>query len=228
MRIAGPLAMAVLALGADSRGVRATDIPQAVVVLEETTPGHAGQVPEAAPPRFVLLEDGQVFVGGSSDVLTTKLDPRELKDLDKRLSELRKHPALAGTVALGPGDERRRLVLRKGGRPLDMIVTGDPARATPALRGLADFVTELGRYHHPGLRPYMPANLALSAREGALPGGCRRWAHAEPLKDAVFAPKVVAAAGLDSWPRGANPSSVCAGDKHYIVTLRPLLPGERP
>ncbi|MGH9884805.1 MAG: hypothetical protein ACREBE_04715, partial [bacterium] len=120
-------------LGAAALGEAATDIPQAVVVLEEVVPGRAGQVPEAAPPRFVLLEDGQVFVGGSSDVLTTKLDAREMKDLDKRVSEIRKHPALAGNVVIGPGDERRRLVLRKGGRPLDMVFTGDPQSAAPAM-----------------------------------------------------------------------------------------------
>lgn len=206
----------------------ATDIPEAALVLEVVAHGRAGQVPEAAPPRFVLLEDGQVFVGGSSDVLTTKLDARELKDFDKRIAEIRKHPALAGNVTLGPGDERRRLVLRKGGRPLDMTFVGDPTKAAPALRGLADFVIALGGYAHPGLRPYAAANLALSAREGTLPGGCRRWTHAEPVQDAVFAPKMVAAAGLEGWPRGASAASVCVGDKHYVVTLRPLLPGERP
>ena len=204
----------------------ASDVPQAVVLLEEAVAGRAGQVPEAAPIRFALLEDGQVFVGGSSEILTAKLSARELKDFDKRLTEIRKHPALAGNVALGPGGERRRLVLRKGNRPLDMVLTGDLVSATPAMRGLADFVAELGRYHHPGLVPYAPSSFALSAKEGVLPGGCRRWTHSEPLKDAVFAPKVVPAVGLDSWPHGASPALVCADDKRYVVTLRPLLPRE--
>src|SRR5688572_1021944 len=130
----------------------ATEVPQAVVMLEDAAPGRPGQVPEAAPVRFVLLEDGQVFVGGSSEILTTKLSSRELKDFDKRLTEIRKHPALAGNVALGPGGARRRLILRKGNRPLDMVLTGDLESATPAMRGLAEFVAQLGRYHHPGLR----------------------------------------------------------------------------
>jgi hypothetical protein len=220
------LILACLLLAAGRRAE--ADIPQAVVMLEEPVPGRAGQVPEAAPARFVLLEDGQLFVGGSSEILTTRLSARELKDFDKRLAELRKHPALAGNVALGPGGTKRRLVLRKGSRPLDMVLTGDLESATPAMRGLADFVAQLGRYHHPALTPYAPTSFALSAREGALPGGCRRWTHAEALKDAVFAPKVVPSAGLESWPRGANPAYVCAGDKGYVVTLRPLLPGERP
>ena len=218
----------MLAVLAAARNAGATDVPQAVVLLEEAVPGRAGQVPEAAPVRFVLLEDGQVFVGGSSEILTVKLSARELKDFDKRLTEIRKHPALAGNVALGPGGERRRLVLRKGNRPLDMVLTGDVASATPSMRGLADFVAALGRYHHPGLTPYTPSSFALSVKEGALPGGCRRWTHSEALKDAVFAPKVVPVAGLESWPRGASPAFVCADDKRYVVTLRPLLPGERP
>ena len=205
----------------------ATEIPQAIVMLEDP-PGRTFQVPEAAPVRFALLEDGQLFVGGSSELLTAKLSSRELKDFEKRLAEIRKHPALAGTVTLGPGGARRRLVLRKGGRPLDMVLTGDLESATPAMRALADFVEQLARYHHPGLTPYTPNSLALSAKEGVLPGGCRRWMHAEALKDAVFAPKVVPAAGLESWPRGANPAFVCAGDKKSVVTLRPLVPGERP
>ena len=221
------LALLLLFVAAVPR-VRAGDVPQAIVLLEDVAPGRVGQVPEAAPVRFALLEDGQVFVGGSSDILTAKLSPRELKDFEKRLADIRKHPALAGNVALGPGGAKRRLVLRKGGRPLDMVLTGDLESATPAMRALADFVGQLAAYHHAGLRPYAATSLALSAKEGALPGGCRRWTHAEALKDAVFAPKVVSAPGLESWPRGANPAFVCAGDKKYVVTLRPLVPGERP
>ena len=38
----------------------------------------------------------------------------------------------------------------------------------------------------------------------------------------------VAAADAIGWPTGALPASVCAGDKRFVVTLRPLLPGERP
>ena len=62
-----------------------------------------GQVAEAAPPRFVLLEDGQVFVGGTHGLFTTRLAGRELKDLDQRLSDVRKLPSLAGVVTVGPG-----------------------------------------------------------------------------------------------------------------------------
>jgi hypothetical protein len=44
----------------------------------------------------------------------------------------------------------------------------------------------------------------------------------------VFAAQAVPAADFASWPTGAAPASVCAGDKKYVVTLRPLLPGEKP
>ncbi len=161
-----------------------------------------GQVAEAAPPRFVLLEDGQVFVGGTHGLFTTRLAGRELKDLDRRLSDVRKLPSLAGVVTVGPGPAVRRLLLRKG-RPLDMKIEGDLAAATPALQPLAALVLDLERFHHPGLRPYAPAQLALSAREGTLPGGCRPWTRPEPLAGSVFAPQAVSAADFALWPTGA-------------------------
>ena len=203
------------------------EIPRAVVVLETPVAPLPGHVPEAMPPRFVMLEDGQVFVGGTRGLATVKLTDRERKDLDRKLSDLRKHPALAGVVTIGPGTRSRRMVLRKG-RPLEMKIEGDLEAAAPGLQAIAVAVRELESWHHPGLRPYAPAFLALSAREGTLPGGCRRWTREESLADAVFAPKVVTAADFSRWPTGATPASVCAGDKRYVVTLRPLLPGETP
>jgi hypothetical protein len=120
MRIVAVLAMAMAASAA------AAEIPRAVVVLESGTAPLPGQVAEAAPPRFVLLEDGQVFVGGTHGLFTTRLAGRELKDLDRRLSEIRKLPSLAGVVTVGPGKAVRHLLLRKG-RPLDMTIEGDLA-----------------------------------------------------------------------------------------------------
>jgi hypothetical protein len=136
-------------------------------------------------------------------------------------------PALAGVVTVGPGNAVRRMLLRKG-RPLDMKIEGDLDQAPLSLQPLAALVRDLERFRHPALRPYAPASLALQAKEGTLPGGCRRWTRPEPLEDAVFAPKVVPAADYETWPKGGIPASVCAGDKRYIVTLRPLLPGEKP
>ncbi len=66
------------------------------------------------------------------------------------------------------------------------------------------------------------------AREGKLAGGCRRWTFAEPVTESLFAPRTVPAADVENWPTGAAPASVCAGEKTYVVALRPLLPGEKP
>lgn len=217
---------AVIAICAASAAT-AGEIPRAVVVLEAGIAPLPDQVAEAAPPRFVLLEDGQVFVGGTHGLATTRLAGRELKDLDRRLSDIRKLPALAGVVTVGPGTAVRRLQLRKG-RPLEIRIEGDLEAPAPSLQPLAELVLDLEKFHHPGLRPYAPAQLALSAREGNLPGGCRPWTRPEPLAASVFAPQAVSAADFASWPTGAAPASVCSGDKKYVVTLRPLLPGEKP
>jgi hypothetical protein len=222
MRAALVLAAASLAASAG-----ASEIPRAVVVLESTAAPLPGEVPEAMPPRFVLLEDGQVYVGGTHGMFTARLPGREFKDLDRRLSEVRKMPALAGVVTVGPGTAVRRMLLRKG-RPLEMKIEGDLEQAPLGLQPLAALVRDLERFQHPALRPYAPATLALQAKEGTLPGGCRRWTRPEPLEDAVFAPKVVPAGDYETWPKGGVPASVCAGDKRYVVTLRPLLPGEKP
>src|SRR5688572_27889459 len=211
MRLAPVLAMCAAA------AAHAAEIPRAVAVLESRAAALPDHSPESAPPRFVLLEDGQVFVGGTHGLATARLAGREAKDLERRLSDIRKLPALAGVVTVGPGTAVRRLQLRKG-RPLDIRIEGDLAAATPALEPLASLVLDLERFHHPALRPYAPAQLALSAREASLPGGCRKWTRPEPLADSVFAPRAVAAADFASWPTGAAPASVCAGDKKYVVT----------
>ena len=221
----GLLAALVLALAASP--LRAGDIAKAVVVMEAFVETVPGQVPEAAPPRFVLMEDGQVFVGGSSRVLTAKLAGADLKGLERRLAEVRKLPGLAGVVTLGPGEARHRLLLRRG-RPIDMKITGDPGQAVAALRPLADLLRDLGRFYHPSLQPYEPAQYALSARAGSLAGGCRSWPFPDRPESLGFAPRVFTADAVRGWPTGASPASVCVDDKTYVVALRPLLPGETP
>lgn len=218
-----PALLALLSSALAVPGV-AGEIPKAVVVLERLG-GASGA--EAAPPRFVLMEDGTVFVGGSSQVLTTRLAGGDLKALERRIADVRKLPGLAGAVTIGPGEVRHRLLLRRG-RPLQMTITGDPDRPSPPLRALAALLVDLPRFQHPTLKPYVPAQFAMSAREGALAGGCRAWPFADPPDRLAFAPRVVAAQEVRGWPTGAAPASVCANDKNYVVTLRPLLPGEAP
>src|SRR5205823_1671180 len=167
-----------------------------------------------------------VYVGGTRDVMTGRLEASEVKDLERRIAEVRKLP-LSGAVAIGPGNDRRHLFLKKG-RALDMTLTGDPAAATAGLRPLGALVHDLEQFLHPSLRPYEPVSFAMSAKEGTLVGGCRPWTLPEPLAESVFAPRIVPAKGHGDWPTGASPASVCLDDKRYVVTFRPLLPGERP
>ncbi|HET6970459.1 MAG TPA: hypothetical protein VFH92_04985, partial [Phenylobacterium sp.] len=202
-----PLAAAAL-VGALAAPGSAGEIPKAVVVLERLSAPPPGGAPEGIPPRFVLLEDGQVFVSGSSQVLTAKLDGGELKALERRIAEARKLPGLAGTVTLGPGDMQHRLLLRRG-RPIQMTITGDPAQSPLALKPLGDLLVDLPRFDAPGLKPYAPGSYAMSAREGALPGGCRPWPFPDPPDRLTFAPRVIGAAEVRGWPTGSTPASVC-------------------
>ena len=220
---------ALLLAGACALGdvAGAGDIAKAVVILEAQVQTLPGNVAEAAPPRFVLMEDGTVFVGGSSRVFTGKLDGGELKALDRRLAEVRKLPGLAGAVTLGPGAASFRLLLRKG-RPIDMKISGDPAQAPLALRPLADLVRDLDHFDAPALQPYQAAQYALTARAGTLAGGCRAWPFPDPPESTGFAARVVSAESVKGWPVGATPASACAGDQRFVVALRPLLPGETP
>ena len=208
---------------------RAGEVRSAVAVLEVFTQALPHHVPEAAPVRFALLEDGQVFVGGTRSLFAGKLSSREARDLERRLADVRKVPGLAGSIAIGPGEKRHRLRLYKGGRPLDLGITGDASAPHPEMRPLAALVADLERFWHPSLRPYAAGTYALSAREGTLRGGCRRWRVETPsIVEAVFAPVGVPATVAGGWPTGAAPASVCAGDRTYVVTLRPLLPVEQP
>jgi hypothetical protein len=228
------VAAALLTLAASPLAV-AGDIPGAAIVLE-ATPGTPGSDPSAAPPRFVLLKDGQVFVGGTERLEAGRLEKREASALLKRAEAVRKLPGRAsapGTGSLVPlgGDPSRTLRLRiLEGKPFEVVATGDPAQAPPGLAPLSALLTDLLRYYHPSLRPYAPTSYAMTVREARLVGGCRPWRFPFPITEALASPRTVSAAEAAGWPTGARPASVCAGesDRRYAVTLRPLLPGERP
>jgi hypothetical protein len=215
----------VLALAASAS--RAGEIPKAVVVLEGLAAPLPDQVAEAAPPRFALLEDGQVFVGGTSRLAAGRLTKPEAREIESRAAALLQLPGLGPSVALGAGPQRYRLLLRKGGSQ-DVTVTGDPAQAPLGLEPLGSLLQDLLRFEHPSLRPWQPAAYAVIAREGKLAGGCRRWTFTEPVTESLFAPRTVPASAAETWPTGATPAAVCVEDKTYVVALRPLLPGERP
>ena len=227
---------AVLALAAAPSGPRAEAgaVPGALIVLE-AAPGP-GRDAASAPPRFVLLKDGQVFVGGTERLESGRLEKTEAQALRKRAEALRKLPGLGSQVVLG-GDPALTLRLRLlEDDPFEVAVTGDPAQAAPHLAPLATLLANLLRFDHPSLRPYSPPGYAMAVREGRLVGGCRPWAFTFPIAEALSAPRTVSPAEAVGWPTGAVPASVCAADtdpsdpagKRYVVTLRPLLPGEQP
>jgi hypothetical protein len=205
----------------------AGEIPGALIVLE-TAPGTPGSDPSGAPPRFVLLEDGQVYVGGTSQLEAGRLEKAEVQALQKRAEQVRKLPGISSPIRLG-GDAARTARLRLlGGKPLEIVATGDPAAAPLSLAPLATLLSDLLRFHHPSLRPYAPASFAMAVREARLAGGCRTWGFAFPPTQALAGRIAVTAAEAEGWPTGAIPASVCADDHRYAVTLRPLLPGEQP
>jgi hypothetical protein len=211
---AGLLALAVLA-----------SFPDAAIVLEVTPPPVPGEVAEAAPPRFVLMDDGTVYVGGTGEIASARLTKDDTKDIDRQLSRLRKLGAQGPSVTFGAGSLRYHLVIKK---TLDVIATGDPNQAPATSKPLAALVETLANFDHPALRPWKPAQYALQARPSSILGGCRSWTFSVPLPEAVGTARSVPADAVADWPTGAAAASVCSGDKTYIVTLRPLLPGERP
>ena len=214
-----------LACGGGPAG--ASEIPGALIVLE-AAPGTPGSDPSAAPPRFVLLEDGQVFVGGTARLEAGRLEKGEASALRKRAEAVRKLPGIfASTVALG-GDAARTMRLRLLDGPGEVLATGDPAAAPRALAPLASLLADLLAFHHPSLLPYAPSSYAMTVREARRVGGCRTWGFAFPIAQALAGPRAVTAAEASGWPTGAVPASVCADARRYVVTLRPLLPGEQP
>jgi hypothetical protein len=114
------------------------------------------------------------------------------------------------------------------GKPLDLVMTGDPARAAAGLAPLVSLVQDLASFSHPSLRPWEPAQYAITAQEGTLAGGCRQWTLPVSPADAASGTRSIDAQAASGWPTGATPASVCAGEKRYVVALRPLLPGEKP
>jgi hypothetical protein len=223
-----PLAGAVLAAVSVTAPGRAADPPDAMLFLEVADPPTLGTVPAAAPRRFVLLADGQVFAGGTSQVASGRLSKEEVKLLEDRVALVRKLPGIGSSISFGePATPRYRLHVGKG-KPLDLVMTGDPAKAPAGLAPLVSLVQDLAAFSHPSLRPYEPAHYAVSAQEGTLAGGCRPWTLPLTPGDVVAGARSIEAQAAIGWPTGATPAAVCAGEKRYVVALRPLLPGEKP
>jgi hypothetical protein len=200
--------------------------PNTSVALWVTGPSLVqGDVLGAMPPRFALLEDGRVFVGGISAIASTKLASGQIKAIESQIARVKKLGTLPSPVVLGPGEDRFRLMLHKGP---ELLVEGDPAHAVPAFRPVATLVQTLLEFSSPDLKPYQPESFLMRLEEGSLLGGCRDWQLPGRLADLRKAPVVVGAPAAAGWPTGAHAASVCDGDNRLTVTLRPLLPGETP
>jgi hypothetical protein len=200
------------------------ELPSAEVTLEVFAAPAPGRVPEAAPLRFALLEKGRIFVGGTSEIAVGELEGRERKQLEKMVEAVAEDERLEREVTLSPGADRYRLYL--GDEKRTIVASGDPRRASIAHRKLADLILTLERFEHASLRPHDPAEVLVSARRGELVGGCRVWGFEFPLESAERRPVAIPARAASGWPRGATPASVCHEGRRYVVTVRPLVPGE--
>jgi len=95
-------ATAAILLAAAATSGRAGDVPGAAIVLEARIE-LLGRVSDAAPPRFVLLGDGRVFVGGTDRLQAGRLDKAAMSGLERRVERVRK---IAGQSWLRHFDDR--------------------------------------------------------------------------------------------------------------------------
>jgi hypothetical protein len=197
--------------------------PGTVVALWVSGPATHGEIPSAMPARFVLLEDGRVFVGGTSVVASARLPKKDQKAIDKLAARVRKLSGLGAPLTMGSGEKQFRLFLRKGP---EILARGTLAQAPAALRPLAQLLETLETFTHPDLRPFSPESFAVTLHESALAGGCRDWQLPVSLAALRKGPALIPAAVASGWPTGGYPASVCDGNRQVTVTLRPLLPGE--
>jgi hypothetical protein len=185
---------------------------------------------EGVPPRFVLLTDGSVFVGGRRDVLRGFLDKVEMQSISTRLDQALKSGGKAGPpetpiVGEGPATFRFSILL---GAPRQIMVSGSLATTgTRALGPLPDFIRYLARFRHPSLKPYDPEQYTLVVREKRLEGGCRTAAGLPPLAEAALHERAVSEELTRDFPTGPDMAQVCEGSKRYAVVFRPLIPGGR-
>jgi hypothetical protein len=191
--------------------------PNTVVALYVAGLPATGEIADGAPPRFVLLEDGRVFVGGTSTVSSAKLSGKDLKPVNEPLSRARKVGARPGTVTLGPGTQQYRLV-RKG-QP-DVLTQGDPARAAGTDRPLGVLIDAMLAFDHPALRPLVPESYLASLRPDALPGGCREWHLPVKPADLKTRPAVVPASSVVGSGVGVRSGSALHGDAAAAAARR--------
>ena len=190
---------------------------------------------DGVPPRFVLLTDGSVFVGGRREVLRGFLDKTEMQALSTRLDLAMKSVGRASPPTLvmgqGPGEGDGSPIFRFSallGAPLQVVVMGKvPPAGGPALAPLPDFIRRLAGFRHPSLKPWDPAEFTMIVREKTLPGGCRAAKGLPSLAQAATGETTVSETLTRSFPTGPDMTQVCEGPKRYTMVFRPLIPGGR-
>ena len=229
-----PLRFSLVAALGLSPAVLAQEPPPAQWLRLDPLPAEMKLTPresfDGVPPRFVLLTDGSVFVGGRRDVLRGSLDKAEMQAMSTRLDVATKAHNKEGapkTLALSEGPALFRLSVLLGA-PLQMVVMGKvPPPGAPALSPMADFVRGLAEFRHASLKPYDAPQFTMFVREKALPGGCRTAKGFPPLSQAAGAETVVSEVLTHGFPTGPDMAQVCEGPKRYTVVFRPLIPGGR-
>lgn len=186
---------------------------------------------DGVPPRFLLMTDGSVYVGGRRELLRGMLDKAEMQDLSTRIDLALKSVAQTGgvpkTLTMGEGPAIFRFSVLLGSQFQTVVVGSLPAPGAPPLAPLPEFVRRLSAFRHPSLRPYDPKQFAMTVKERTLAGGCRTvrgWpALAQSMSGEVVMPENL----VRGFPFGADVSQICESSKRYTVVLRPLVPGER-
>jgi hypothetical protein len=186
---------------------------------------------DGVPPRFVLMTDGSVYVGGRREVLKGALSRSEMQDISTRLDQVLKSLDKAGppqTLSVGEGPAIFRLSVLLG-TPFQTVIMGDLKTGTgaPSLAPLPDFIRRLANFRHPSLRPFDPPQFAMVVREKVVSGGCRSSKGLPALVPALSTETVVSETVTRGFPTGPDLAQVCDGLRRYAVVFRPLIPGER-
>lgn len=234
IRLAEGLVVLMLMLMLMATGGLAQEPPPAQWLRLDVLPGEMRLTPreslDGVPPRFVLLTDGSVFVGGRREVLRGRLDKDEMQAISTRLDLGLKSVGKAGlpqTLVVGEGPALFRFSVLLGS-PVQFVVMGNlEAAGGPPLSPLPDFIRHLAGFRHPSLRPWTPAQFTMIVKEKALPGGCRTASGLPPLAQTVASSVIVGERLTHGFPTGSEISQVCEGPKRYTVVFRPVIPGER-
>lgn len=211
----------------------AQDPPPAQWIRLDVLPGEMRLTPreslDGVPPRFVVLTDGSVFVGGRREVLRGRLDKNEMQAISTRLDLAIKSVGRSGlpqTLVVGEGPALFRFSVLLGS-PLQFVVMGNLEATGAPLSPLADLIRHLAAFRHPSLAPWTPAQFTMIVKERALPGGCRAASGLPPLAQTVANSVVVPEKLTHGFPTGSDLSQVCEGPKRFTVAFRPVIPGER-